>query len=186
MCPETRASATTPSCSGVRVLDRCVVGQSCTLQAGAVVGRTGLGLPPKTTAATPSASNGNVIVEDHCDIGAHTTIDRATLGSTVLKKGCKLDNLIQIAHNVVIGEATVIAAQTGIAGSTTVGARCMIGGQVGIGGHLTIADGSKIAAKSGVSASLIQEGLTYQGNPAVPVKQFQRSRLRCAAWCACP
>lgn len=164
--------------SGVRVLDRCVVGQSCTLQAGAVVGSDGFGFAPKDDGSYAKVpQTGNVIVEDHCDIGAHTTIDRATLGSTVLKKGCKLDNLIQIAHNVVIGEATVIAAQTGIAGSTTVGARCMIGGQVGIGGHLTIADGSKIAAKSGVSASLIQEGLTYQGNPAVPVKQFQTFQI---------
>jgi UDP-3-O-[3-hydroxymyristoyl] glucosamine N-acyltransferase len=91
----------------------------------------------------------------------------------VIQKGCKLDNLIQIAHNVVIGESTVIAAQTGIAGSTEIGTRCMIGGQVGIGGHLKIADGCRIAAKSGVSASLIQPHQTYQGNPAVPVKQFQ-------------
>ena len=164
--------------SGVKVLDRCVIGNQCTLQAGAVVGSDGFGFAPKedgTYAKVPQT--GNVILEDHCDVGAMTTIDRATLGSTVLKKGCKLDNLIQVAHNVVVGEATVIAAQTGIAGSTTIGARCMIGGQVGIGGHLSVANGSKIAAKSGVSASLIQEGLTYQGNPAVPVKQFQKFQI---------
>ena len=164
--------------SGVRVLDRCVIGQRCTLQAAAVIGSDGFGFAPKedgTYAKVPQT--GNVVIEDNCDIGAHTTIDRATLGSTILRQGCKLDNLIQVAHNVVIGEATVIAAQTGIAGSTTIGARCMIGGQVGIGGHLTVANGSKIAAKSGVSASLIQEGLTYQGNPAVPVKQFQTFQI---------
>ena len=164
--------------SGVRILDRCVVGNRCTIQSGAVIGSDGFGFAPKddgTYAKVPQT--GNVVVEDHCDIGALTTIDRATLGSTIIRKGCKLDNLIQVAHNVVIGEATVIAAQTGIAGSTTIGARCMIGGQVGIGGHLTIANGSKIAAKSGVSASLLQEGMTYQGNPAIPVKQFQQFQI---------
>ena len=164
--------------SGVRVLDRCVIGRRCTLQAGTIVGSDGFGFAPKedgTYAKVPQT--GNVVIEDNCDVGAMTTIDRATLGSTVLKNGCKLDNLIQIAHNVVIGEATVIAAQTGIAGSTTIGSRCMIGGQVGIGGHLTVANGSRIAAKSGVSASLIQEGQTYQGNPAIPVKQFQKFQI---------
>ena len=164
--------------SGVRVLDRCVIGRRCTLQAGTIVGSDGFGFAPKedgTYAKVPQT--GNVVIEDNCDVGAMTTIDRATLGSTVLKNGCKLDNLIQVAHNVVIGEATVIAAQTGIAGSTTIGSRCMIGGQVGIGGHLTVANGSRIAAKSGVSASLIQEGQTYQGNPAVPVKQFQKFQI---------
>lgn len=164
--------------SGVRVLDRCVIGRRCTLQAGTIVGSDGFGFAPKedgTYAKVPQT--GNVVIEDNCDVGAMTTIDRATLGSTVLKNGCKLDNLIQVAHNVVIGEATVIAAQTGIAGSTTIGSRCMIGGQVGIGGHLTVANGSRIAAKSGVSASLIHEGQTYQGNPAVPVKQFQKFQI---------
>ena len=164
--------------SGVRVLDRCVIGRRCTLQAGTIVGSDGFGFAPKedgTYAKVPQT--GNVVIEDNCDVGAMTTIDRATLGSTVLKNGCKLDNLFQVAHNVVIGEATVIAAQTGIAGSTTIGSRCMIGGQVGIGGHLTVANGSRIAAKSGVSASLIQEGQTYQGNPAVPVKQFQKFQI---------
>ena len=164
--------------SGVRVLDRCVIGRRCTLQAGTIVGSDGFGFAPKedgTYAKVPQT--GNVVIEDNCDVGAMTTIDRATLGSTVLRNGCKLDNLIQVAHNVVIGEATVIAAQTGIAGSTTIGSRCMIGGQVGIGGHLTVANGSRIAAKSGVSASLIQEGQTYQGNPAVPVKHFQKFQI---------
>jgi UDP-3-O-[3-hydroxymyristoyl] glucosamine N-acyltransferase len=175
---EVRIGSDTVLHSGVRVLDRCVVGNRCTLQAGAIIGADGFGFAPKedgTYAKVPQT--GNVIVEDSCDVGAMTTIDRATLGSTILRRGCKLDNLIQVAHNVVIGEATVIAAQTGIAGSTTIGARCMIGGQVGIGGHLNIANGSRIAAKSGVSASLLKEGLAYQGNPAVPVKAFQNFQI---------
>ena len=160
--------------SHARVLDRCVVGHQCVLQSGAVVGSDGFGFAPVEDGSYAKVpQTGNVVIEDFCDIGANTTIDRATLGSTLVQKGCKLDNLIQIAHNVVIGESTVIAAQTGVAGSTEIGARCMIGGQVGIVGHLKIADGSKIAAKSGVSASLIQAHQTYQGNPAVPVKQFQ-------------
>ena len=164
--------------SGVRLWDRCVIGQRCNLQAGAVIGADGFGFAPQEDGSYARVpQTGNVVIEDNCDIGALTTIDRATLGSTVIRKGCKLDNLIQIAHNVIVGEGTVIAAQTGIAGSTTIGARSMIGGQVGIGGHLTLAAGIKIAAKSGVSASLIQEGETYQGNPAVPVKQFQTFQI---------
>ena len=164
--------------AGAKVLDRCVLGNQCTLQAGAVVGSDGFGFAPREDGSYVKVpQTGNVVLEDGCDVGALTTIDRATMGSTLLKRGCKLDNLIQVAHNVVIGEATVIAAQTGIAGSTTIGARCMIGGQVGIGGHLRIADHSRIAAKSGVSASLVQEGLTYQGNPAVPVKAFQQFHI---------
>ena len=160
--------------SGVRVLDRCVIGKRCTIQSGAVLGSDGFGFAPKEDGSYAKVpQTGNVILEDDCEVGALTTIDRATSGSTILRRGCKLDNLIQVAHNVTIGESTVIAAQTGIAGSTTIGAKCMIGGQVGIGGHLTIANGSKIAAKSGVSASLKDEGLTYQGNPAMPIKQFQ-------------
>ena len=164
--------------SGVRILDRCVVGKRCHLQAGAVIGADGFGFAPQEDGSYAKVpQTGNVVIEDNCDIGAMTTVDRATLGSTILHQGCKLDNLIQIAHNVIIGEGTVIAAQTGVAGSTTIGSRCMIGGQVGIGGHLTIASASKIAAKSGVSASLLHEGETYQGNPAVPVKQFQKFQI---------
>lgn len=164
--------------SGAKVLDRCVIGNECTLQSTAVVGSDGFGFAPREDGSYVKVpQTGNVVIEDGCDVGAMTTIDRATMGSTILRKGCKLDNLIQVAHNVVIGEATVIAAQTGIAGSTTIGARCMIGGQVGIGGHLRIADGSRIAAKSGVSASLLKENGTYQGNPAIPVKAFQQFHI---------
>lgn len=118
---------------------------------------------------------GNVIIEDHVEIGANTSIDRATLGSTIIRKGVKLDNLIQIAHNVEIGENTVIAAQCGIAGSTKIGKDCMIGGQVGIVGHLKIADGVKIAAQSGIGRSILQENAILQGSPAIPIGDYKRS-----------
>ena len=120
---------------------------------------------------------GNVVLGDGCEIGAGTTIDRATLGSTILGRGVKLDNLIQVAHNVRIGDHTVIAAQTGIAGSTEIGARCMIGGQVGINGHIRIADGSKIAAKSGVTASVLEPDQVLQGNPARPIREHQKTQV---------
>lgn len=116
-----------------------------------------------------------MILEDHVDIGANTTIDRATLGSTIIRKGVKLDNLIQIAHNVEIGENTVIAAQTGVAGSTKIGKDCMIGGQVGIVGHITIADKVKIAAQSGIGSSLTTEGEILQGSPAFGIGDYKRS-----------
>jgi UDP-3-O-[3-hydroxymyristoyl] glucosamine N-acyltransferase len=151
--------------SGVRILDRCIVGNCCTIA------------PNDDGSYAKIPQTGNVVIEDNCDIGALCTLDRATLGSTIIRNGCKLDNLIQVAHNVVIGEKTVIAAQTGIAGSTTIGSHCLIGGQVGIGGHLKIANGSKIAAKSGVSASLLNPNGTYQGNPAMPIKAFQRFQI---------
>ena len=164
--------------SGVRILDRCQVGNKCTIQGGTVIGSDGFGFAPKDDGSYAKVpQTGNVIVEDNCDIGALCTFDRATLGSTIIRKGCKLDNLIQVAHNVVIGEKSVIAAQTGIAGSTTIGAQCLIGGQVGIGGHLKIANGSKIAAKSGVSASLLTPNGTYQGNPVMPIKAFHKFHI---------
>jgi UDP-3-O-[3-hydroxymyristoyl] glucosamine N-acyltransferase len=121
------------------------------------------------------AQIGNVIIEDHVEIGANTTIDRATLGHTIIRKGVKIDNLIQIAHNVEIGENTVIAAQSGIAGSTKIGRDCMIGGQVGIVGHLSIANGVKIAAQSGIASSVKKEGAIIQGSPAIPIGDFKRS-----------
>ena len=115
------------------------------------------------------------MIEDNCDIGALCTLDRATLGSTIIRNGCKLDNLIQVAHNVEIGENTVIAAQTGIAGSVKIGKDCMIGGQVGLKGHITIADKVKIAAQSGIASSLLKEGEVVQGTPAIPIGEFNRS-----------
>lgn len=163
---------------GVRILDECELGNHCTVQANTVVGSDGFGFAPKEDGSYSKVpQTGNVIIEDNCDIGAGCTIDRATLGSTIIKKGCKLDNLIQIAHNVVIGEKTVIAAQTGIAGSTVVGERCMFGGQVGVVGHIKIADGTKFAAKSGVTKSIVKPESTVQGNPAVEIKDYQKFQI---------
>lgn len=163
---------------GAKVLENCVVGSSCTLHAGAVVGSDGFGFAPDAANNYKKVPQiGNVVIEDHVEIGANTTVDRATLGSTILRKGVKLDNLIQIAHNVEIGENTVIAAQTGIAGSTKIGKNCMIGGQVGIVGHIQIADGVKIAAQSGISGSIKTEDAIVQGSPALDIRSFKMSYI---------
>lgn len=164
--------------SGGQIMDRCIVGEDCVLHPRVIIGSDGFGFAPQrddTYKKVPQT--GNVIVGNRCEIGAGTTIDRATLGATRLEDGVKLDNLIQIAHNVTIGANTVIAAQTGIAGSTHIGAHCMIGGQVGIAGHLRIADGVRIAAQTGISASITRDGATYQGTPALPIKDFQKQQL---------
>ena len=168
---------------GSRIGSRCVlgpdtvIGRDCILQAGAIVGADGFGFAPTDAGYEKVPQLGNVVLGDGCEIGAGTTIDRATLGSTILGHGVKLDNLIQVAHNVRIGDHTVIAAQTGIAGSTEIGARCMIGGQVGINGHIRIADGSKIAAKSGVTASVLEPDQVLQGNPARPIREHQKTQV---------
>jgi UDP-3-O-[3-hydroxymyristoyl] glucosamine N-acyltransferase len=161
---------------GVRVYHDCVIGKNCILQAGVIVGGDGFGFAPNSDnnyAKVPHI--GNVIIEDYVEIGANTTIDRATLGSTIIHKGVKLDNLIQIAHNVEIGENTVVAAQSGVAGSTKIGKNCMIGGQVGIVGHLKIADGVKIAAQSGIGKDITKEGEIVQGSPAFGIGDYKRS-----------
>lgn len=163
---------------GVRVYADCVVGNHCTLHSGVVIGADGFGFAPNAEnnyAKVPQI--GNVIIEDHVEIGANTAIDRATLGSTIIRRGVKLDNLIQIAHNVEIGENTVIAAQTGIAGSTKIGRDCMIGGQVGIVGHITIADGTKIAAQSGIGHSIKDPGTIVQGSPAFAIMDYKKSYI---------
>ena len=163
---------------GARILDDCELGDFCTVQANTVIGSDGFGFAPKVDGSYSKVpQTGNVIIEDNCDIGAGCTIDRATLGSTIIKKGCKLDNLIQIAHNVVVGEKTVIAAQTGIAGSTVIGERCMFGGQVGLVGHIKIADGTKFAAKAGVTRRNMKPETTVQGNPAVEIKDYQKFQI---------
>jgi UDP-3-O-[3-hydroxymyristoyl] glucosamine N-acyltransferase len=120
---------------------------------------------------------GNVVIEDNVEIGANVTVDRATMGSTILRKGVKLDNLMQIGHNVEIGENTVMAAQSGIAGSTKVGKNCMIGGQVGIAGHIKIANGTKIGAQSGLLSPVKQEDTIILGYPAIDMKQFYKSSV---------
>ena len=161
--------------AGVKVYSDCQIGAACTLHAGVIIGADGFGFAPASGSYQKVAQIGNVIIEDHVEIGAGTTIDRATLGSTIIRKGVKLDNLIQIAHNVEIGENTVIAAQTGVAGSTKIGRDCMIGGQAGIVGHLTIADGTKIAAQSGVGTSVTESGQILQGSPAFPISDYRRT-----------
>lgn len=162
--------------SGVSVYNDCVIGANCTLHSGVIIGSDGFGFVPNSENNYKKVPQiGNVIIEDFVEIGSNTTVDRATLGSTIIRKGVKLDNLIQIGHNVEIGENTVIAAQSGVSGSTKIGKNCMIGGQVGIVGHLTIANGVRIAAQSGIGQSIEKEGETVQGSPAFPVGNYRRS-----------
>lgn len=161
---------------GVRIYHNCRIGSGCIVHAGTVIGSDGFGFAPKSDKNYQKVPQvGNVVLEDDVEIGANVTIDRATMGSTVIHKGVKLDNLIQVAHNVEIGDNTVMAAQTGIAGSSKIGKNCMFGGQVGISGHLTIADGVKIAAKTGVPSSVKKENMIIEGIPAMPRLEFQRS-----------
>ena len=161
---------------GVKIYSDSIIGSSCSIHAGVVIGADGFGFQPnKENNYDKVPQIGNVIIEDHVEIGANTTIDRATLGSTIIRKGVKLDNLIQIAHNVEIGENTVIAAQTGIAGSAKIGKNCMIGGQVGIVGHITIANGVKIAAQSGIGHSITTENEIVQGSPAFNISDYKRT-----------
>jgi UDP-3-O-[3-hydroxymyristoyl] glucosamine N-acyltransferase len=163
--------------AGVKIYHECKVGNNCTIHASTVVGSDGFGFAPNSDgqAFAKVPQIGNVIIEDNVEVGSNTSIDRATLGSTILRKGVKLDNLVQIAHNVEIGENTVIAGLSGVAGSTKVGKNCMIGAQVGIAGHLRIADGAKIAGQSGVGASIINENEIVQGSPAFGIGEFKRS-----------
>ncbi len=152
---------------GVVVYSDCIIGNNVTIHSGAIIGSDGFGFAPKTDGSYQKVPQlGNVIIEDHVEIGANATIDRATIGSTIIRKGVKLDNLVQIAHNVEIGENTVIAAQTGISGSTKVGKGIMMGGQSGIAGHLSVADGVKIAGRSGVTKNIKTANSTVTGYPA--------------------
>ena len=161
---------------GVRIYHECVIGKNCTLHSGVVVGSDGFGFAPLAgTSYQKIPQLGNVILEDHVEIGSNTTIDRATLGSTMIRNGVKLDNLIQVGHNAEIGENTVIAAQTGISGSTRIGKNCMIGGQVGIVGHITIADNVKIGAGSGIEASITTDGAIMLGSPAIEISKARRN-----------
>ena len=165
--------------AGVKIYDECIIGNRCTLHAGVVIGADGFGFAPQEDGTYKKIPQiGNVVIEDDVEVGSNTTIDRATLGSTRIRKGVKLDNLIQIAHNVEIGENTVIAAQTGIAGSTKIGKNCMIGGQVGIVGHLTIADDVKIQAQSGITKNITKKGSTWEGSPAFHLPDFLRAYAR--------
>ena len=161
--------------AGAKIYSETVIGKNCMIHSGAIIGADGFGYTPnKEGEFTRVPQTGNVVLEDNVDIGAGTTIDRATLGSTILHRGVKLDNQIQIAHNVEIGEHTVIAAQTGIAGSTKIGKRCMIGGQVGIVGHITIGDNIKIQAQSGIGRN-IKDNEVLQGSPALNYGDYNKS-----------
>ena len=160
---------------GARLYAGTVLGKSCVIHAGAVLGSDGFGFAPQSDNQYKKVPQiGQVILEDFVEIGANTTIDRATLGATVIRKGAKLDNLIQVAHNVEIGENTVMAAQTGISGSTKIGKSCMFGGQVGLAGHLTIANGVKLAAQSGIGTSIRKEDAVFMGSPAIPADEYKR------------
>jgi UDP-3-O-[3-hydroxymyristoyl] glucosamine N-acyltransferase len=160
--------------AGVKIYEECVIGDNVVLHSGVVIGADGFGFAPNEAGGYDKIPQiGNVVIEDDVEIGANTCIDRATMGSTVICKGAKLDNLIQIGHNVVIGESTVFAAQTGIAGSSKVGAHCMFGGQVGVVGHITIGDNVQIGSQSGVS-NHIEGGQKYFGTPALPASKSMR------------
>lgn len=163
---------------GVKVYEGCEIGSHCVIHAGAILGGDGFGFAPNQDNNFEKVPQvGKVIIEDHVEIGANTTVDRATMGATVLRKGVKLDNLVMIAHNVEVDENTVIAAQSGISGSTKVGKNCMFGGQVGLIGHINIASGVKIAAQSGITKDIKQEGIVVQGSPAFEFGPYQRSYL---------
>ncbi|HAF29803.1 MAG TPA: UDP-3-O-(3-hydroxymyristoyl)glucosamine N-acyltransferase [Bacteroidales bacterium] len=162
--------------SGVKIYHECVIGEDCIIHAGAVVGSDGFGFAPdENNVYRKIPQLGNVIIEDNVEIGSNTTIDRATMGSTIIKKGAKLDNLNQIGHNVQIGENTVIAAQSGVAGSTKVGKNCQFGGQSGIAPHIQIADGVKVTPQAGIPNTIKEPGSIVMGTPAFNIREFQKS-----------
>lgn len=164
--------------AGVIIYSDCVLGHNITIHSGSIIGSDGFGFAPNADGSYQKIPQlGNVIIEDDVEIGSNTTIDRATIGSTIIKKGVKIDNLIQIAHNVEIGENTVIAAQVGISGSTKIGKGVMMGGQSGTIGHIVIADGIKIAARTGITKDFKEAGITLSGYPAREQSAFLRAQV---------
>jgi UDP-3-O-[3-hydroxymyristoyl] glucosamine N-acyltransferase len=160
---------------GASVYHECVVGTNCILHAGVVVGADGFGFAPDANGEYQKVPQiGNVVLEDFVEIGSNSTIDRATLGSTILRRGVKIDNLVQIAHNVEVGKNTAIAAQVGVAGSAKIGENVQIGGQAGIAGHLHIANGTRIVAQSGVP-NTVKKAETLMGSPGIPIEDFKKS-----------
>jgi UDP-3-O-[3-hydroxymyristoyl] glucosamine N-acyltransferase len=158
---------------GVVIYNDTVIGNNCTLHANAVIGSDGFGFAPQADGTfTTIPQLGNVVLEDGVSVGANSTIDRATMGSTLIKSGVKIDNLVQIAHNVEVGANTAIAAQTGVSGSTKIGQNCLIGGQVGVAGHITIADKTIVTAQSGVTKTVRKEGQILGGTPASPNSEY--------------
>ena len=164
---------------GVKIASGSVIGNRVILQPGVVIGGEGFGFAPLPDGSYKKiAHTGNVVIEDDVEIQANTTVDRSQMGSTLIRKGAKIDNLCQIAHNVEIGEHTVICAQTGIAGSTKIGSYCTLAGQVGIVGHIRIADHTIVAAKSSIIKSITEEGKAFQGNPGFEHSEFLRAYVR--------
>ncbi len=162
--------------AGVKIYQDCKIGQNCTLHAGVVIGAEGFGFAPQPDGSYKNIPQlGNVILEDNVNIGANTTIDRATIGATIIGKGTKIDNLVQVGHNVEIGKNTVIASQVGIAGSAKIGDNCMLGGQVGISGHISIANGSKFAGQSGLNNNITTPNKSWFGSPVLEYKEFLKS-----------
>ncbi|MDN3667179.1 UDP-3-O-(3-hydroxymyristoyl)glucosamine N-acyltransferase [Algibacter miyuki] len=161
--------------AGAKIYSETIIGKSCVVNSGAIIGADGFGFAPNENGGyNKIPQTGNVIIEDYVDVGAGTTIDRATLGSTIIRRGVKLDNQIQIAHNVEIGKNTVIAAQSGVAGSTKIGENCQIGGQVGVAGHITIGNNVKIQAQSGI-ARHVKDNEVLQGSPALAISDYNKS-----------
>jgi len=164
--------------AGVRVYAHCSVGANCILHAGAVVGSDGFGFEPDAQGVNQKIPQiGNVIIEDDVEIGANTTVDRAMMGSTIIRRNAKIDNLVQIAHNVEIGESTILCSQVGIAGSTKIGAHCILAGQVGVAGHIQIADNCIFGAQTGIAGNIKKAG-TYMGSPAIDAGIWRRAIVR--------
>jgi len=163
---------------GVKIYFDCILGSNVIIHSGTIIGADGFGFAPAADGTYNKISQiGNVVIEDDVEIGSNTTVDRATMGSTIIRKGVKLDNLIQIAHNVEIGSNTVVAAQTGISGSTKIAENCIIGGQVGVVGHITLAKGTQVQAQSGVSRTIKEEGKKWMGSPAFNYGDHMRSQI---------
>lgn len=163
--------------AGATVYRDCVIGKNCIIHSGAVIGADGFGFAPNEKGEFQKIPQiGNVVLEDNVDIGANSTIDRATMGSTIIRKGAKIDNLVQIGHNVEIGQDSAMAAQTGVAGSTKVGRNVLMGGQVGLSGHLKIGDRVKIAAQSGIGGD-VKDDTTMMGSPGFDAKEYKKSYL---------
>ncbi|RLD83111.1 MAG: UDP-3-O-(3-hydroxymyristoyl)glucosamine N-acyltransferase [Bacteroidetes bacterium] len=164
--------------AGVKIYSDCIIGNDCIIHSGVIIGADGFGFAPQKDDEHKKVPQvGNVIIEDFVEIGANSAVDRATMGSTIIRKGAKLDNFIQVAHNVEIGERTFIAAHTGISGSTKIGKMCLIGGQVGFAGHINIADEVKIGAQAGIANNIKEKGALMQGSPAISLVNFQKSSI---------
>ncbi|MBR5676574.1 MAG: UDP-3-O-(3-hydroxymyristoyl)glucosamine N-acyltransferase [Paludibacteraceae bacterium] len=164
--------------AGVKIYAHCIIGANCILHAGAIIGADGFGFEPDAQGVNQKIPQiGNVIIEDDVEIGANTTVDRAMMGSTIIHKNVKIDNLVQVAHNVEIGESTILCAQVGIAGSSKIGKHCILAGQVGVAGHIEIVDNCIIGAQTGVSGSIRKAG-TYMGSPAIDASIWRRAIVR--------